>query len=110
MQQPQTAREIIESLPERFRPEKANDYSGVFHLDISGDRGGQFTVIVKNSKIDLQDGLHGEANCTVRAKDKVYEDVELGKSNPQMAIMMGKLKISNLGEMMKFIQFFKRLF
>ncbi len=37
--------------------------------------------------------MKGEAKCIVRAKASDYEDVELGRTNPQMAVMMGKIKI-----------------
>ncbi|MBS1619290.1 MAG: SCP2 sterol-binding domain-containing protein, partial [Bacteroidetes bacterium] len=38
-----------------------------------------------------------------------YADIETGKTNPQMAFMMGKIKISNLGEMMKFMGLFRKM-
>lgn len=106
---PETAREIIESLPERFKSEKAEGLDTVFHFDISGERGGQWTITLEDQKLDLKEGLHGEPKCVLKTKDSVYEDTELGRSNPQMAVMMGKIKISNIGEMMKFIPLFKRL-
>jgi putative sterol carrier protein len=46
----------------------------------------------------------------VKASDQNYEDVELGRTNAQMAVMMGKIKISDIGVMMKFINYFERLF
>ena len=38
-----------------------------------------------------------------------YEDLELGRGNPQMMFMMGKIKVTNLGEVMKFITYFNRI-
>lgn len=106
---PETAREIIESLPERFKSEKSEGVDTVFHFDIEGERGGQWTITVAEQKLDLKEGLHGEAKCVLKTKDAVYEDSELGRTNAQMAVMMGKIKISNIGEMMKFVGLFKRL-
>lgn len=106
---PETAREIIESLPGRFRADKATEIDTIFHFDISGDRGGQWTIAVVDQKIDLKEGLEGEAKCILKTTDSVYEDSELGRTNPQMAVMMGKIKISNIGEMMKFIGLFDRI-
>jgi len=107
---PETAAEIIESLKHRFRPEKAEEFSATFHFDIEGERGGKYTVRVHEQQIQVRQGHEGEATCIVRSQDSVYEDVELGRTNPQMAVMMGKIKISNIGEMMRFIGMFKRLF
>lgn len=107
---PTTAKEIIYSLEERLRPEKVEGYHCNFHFDIAGKNGGQFTVSIGDGKCSVQDGLHGSADCTVKVKDSNYEKLELGQLNPQMAVMMGKIKMSNLNAMMEFTKKFKRLF
>jgi alkylation response protein AidB-like acyl-CoA dehydrogenase len=103
------ASEIIKSLPQRLKADKAVGVNTVFHFDIEGETGGQFTAKLENGVCTVEDGLIGEAKCVVRAKATDYEDVELGRTNPQMAVMMGKIKISNLGEMMGFVNYFTRL-
>ncbi len=105
-----TAKEIINSLPNRFKADKVDeDLDIIFHFEISGDNGGDFTVAIKNKECTVTEGLYDEAKCTVKAKDKVYADVELGKTNAQMAFMMGKVKVSNLNAMLKFADCFERL-
>ena len=99
-----TAREIISSLPNRFKADKVDeDLDIVFHFEIEGDNGGEFTIHIKDKTCTVENGLIGEAKCTVKANDKVYADVELGKTNAQMAFMMGKIKVSNLNAMLKFV-------
>ena len=44
-----------------------------------------------------------------RHTDSTYEGVELGRENDQMAVMFGKIKITNLAEMMTFTGLFERL-
>ena len=108
---PKIAKDIITSLSSRYRPEKApTGYATTVHFNISGGNGGKFTVNVANGVCDVQEGHQGTAKCTVTAKDKTYEDVELGRSNPQMAVMMGKIRLSNLSEMMTFSTLFRRLY
>jgi putative sterol carrier protein len=97
-----TAREIIESIPERFKPEKAGDLSATIHMDVSGDDGGQFTVVVKDGAITLYEGLIGDCTSSLRGKSKDFVDVEIGKLNPAMAIMFGKAKVTNLNELLRF--------
>lgn len=105
-----TAREIISSLPKRFRADKVDeDLDIVFHFEIAGDDGGEFTVNIKDKTCTVEEGLVGEAKCTVKANDKIYADVELGKTNAQMAFMMGKIKVSNLNAMLKFVDCFERV-
>lgn len=108
---PEIAREIVLSLQDRFRPEKLEEgFETVFHFDIEGKNGGQFTAVVENGGFKISEGLQGEPKCTVKTSDSVYEEIELGKRSPEMAVMMGKIKISNLNEMLKFTKLFRRLF
>jgi len=104
------ASEIVRSIPKRFKKKKvAPDYETRIHFTIKGDRGGKFTVEVKDGVCSVQEGLIGEPKCTVKTKDKVYEAIEMGKKNAQMAFMMGKIKISDIGELTQFIKLVKKL-
>lgn len=106
---PEKASEILKSLPARFKADKAEGFDAIFHFDISGSNGGQFTVTVKDKTCTVTDGHQGEPTCKVTTQDSVYEDVELGRTNPQMAVMMGKIKINNIGAMMRFAGLFERV-
>ena len=99
---PQNAREIIETIPERFIPERAKDMEAIIHMDISGENGGQFTVLVKDGICKLESGLNHEPTSFLGGKDTDFEDVEFGRTNPAMAIMMGKAKTKNLNELLRF--------
>lgn len=105
---PQTAAEILQSLPKRFLPEKAGDWETIFHFDISGPEGGPFTVNIKKGRCTVEPGITGEAKCTVTVSDKVYQDIELGKMKAEVAFMTGKIRMSDLGEMMQFTKVFQR--
>lgn len=104
---PSTAREMVFSLPQRLREDKVDDNAlHRFHLVLDGPTGGNFTVTLKDKKVDVSEGLVDEPTCEIKAKATDFEDLELGKSNPAMMFMMGKIKVSNVGEVMKFIQYF----
>lgn len=107
---PKTAKEIIYSLPNRLKTDKVDGSAeSVFHFKLDGPTGGQFTAVLKDKKVEVSDGLNGDATCVITAKASDYEDLELGRGNPQMMFMMGKIKVSNLGEVMKFVTYFNRL-
>ena len=103
-----TARQILESAPHRFRPEKANDLHLVFHFIISGDENFKFTLIVDHGACELIEALNGTPSCVVTTTAKTYIELETGQANPQMALMLGKIKVSNISEMMKFAKCFRR--
>jgi acyl-CoA dehydrogenase len=105
-----TAKEIIYTLPERFKSDKVDDHVlHVFHMKLDGETGGEFTIDVKDKNVIVQDGLVGEPTCVITAKATDYEDLELGRGNPQMMFMMGKIKVTSLSEVMKFITYFERI-
>ncbi len=107
---PETARDIIFSLPNRLKTDKIDEtVESVFHFKLDGETGGEFTAHLKNKTVIVSEGLVGQASCEIKAKASDYEDLELGRGNPQMMFMMGKIKVSNLGEVMKFITYFSRI-
>lgn len=101
-----TAKEIVLALPSRF---KGGDDNGLFHFKLEGETGGEFTVTVGNGTCTSVEGLEGEPDCVISAAATDFEDAELGRVNKQMAVMMGKIRISNLGAMMKFLTMFNDL-
>lgn len=109
MEKPETARDIVFSLKERFQPEKADPgYEAVFHLILHGERGGEFTVRVEDGKTTVTEGLQGVPVCKVETTDKTYEDVEWGRTNAQTAFLFGKIKVSDIGAMLEFTPLFRR--
>ena len=108
-EKPSIARAIILALPSRLKKEKAANISGIYHFDISGPNGGKYSVMLDAGNCEILEGFHGEAKCLTEVEDTVYEGIELGKSNPQEALMTGKLKVSNIMEMMTFGGLFKKL-
>lgn len=103
-----TAKQILESAPRRFRPEKAEGIELCVHFEIKGPEDFSCTINVNNGKCTLETGLINTPNCVVKTTEKVYTDLETGKANPQMALMMGKIKVSNISEMMKFSKLFRK--
>lgn len=101
-----TAKEIVLALPSRLKAEEAAGQSGTFHFVLEGETGGEFTVNVAEGQCTVTEGLSGEADCVISGLATDFEDAELGRVNRQMAVMMGKIKITNLGAMLKFIGMF----
>lgn len=106
---PQTAKEIILSIPLRVKKDKAASYSTIFQFDIAGENGGQFTLVVDNGIARIEDGLNGTPECIVTTDAKIYEDIELGKMDPTMAFMSGQIKVTNIAAMMQFSKYFYRI-
>jgi putative sterol carrier protein len=106
---PETAKEIIESIPLRIKKDKVGSTNLVFHFDLEGETGGQFSVKIKEGNCTVHPEFIETPDCIITALASVYEDVELGRLGPEIAIMSGKMKISNLGAMMGFVKLFHRI-
>jgi len=104
-----TFKEITDSIPSRFRKEKAEGVSTLFHFDIVGNDGEPFTVVIHKNQCAFEKGLHGTAQCVVKTSAANYVKLETGELNPQLALMTGKVKVSNIAEMIRFSKLFRKI-
>ena len=100
------ARDFIYKLPSKISPSAIEGHDTTFHFDLEGDGGGQYTVRVADNKVLVSDGLLGDASCTIRAKEEDFAKLINGELNPMMAVLTGKVKITNQGEMMRYAKIF----
>ncbi len=95
-------KEFLLHLTEKVNTHALEGLSTCFHFDLEGEEGGQVTVLVENGSMKTSEGLNGTPTCIIKAKADDLKKVFKGELNPMMAILTGKLKISNQSEMMKF--------
>ena len=101
-----TSREFLYALPAKVNPAAIEGLQTIFHFDLDGDAGGQYTIRVEGGKVEVTDGLTGEPACVVRASGENFVSLAKGDLNPMMAILTGKVKISNQGEMLRYAKIF----
>ena len=100
------AKEFILDLPNKVSPSAIEGLTTNFHFDLSGDGGGQFTVKVDDGQLSVAEGFEGDPKCKVAAGVSDLTGVIKGTVNPMMAVLTGKIKISNQGELMKYAKIF----
>lgn len=97
-----TSKEFLLNLPQKVNAHALEGLSTVFHFDLEGEEGGQVTINVNLGHMSVEEGLVGEPSCKINAKEEDFKKLLKGELNPMMAILTGKLKISNQIEMTKF--------
>ena len=84
----------------------------IFGFDISKTKGGKvvasYEIDLKNGQGNVKKSKPAKADATFTMTDDDFEAVCLGKLNPQMAFMQGKMKIK--GNMAKASKFTPDLF
>jgi NAD(P)-dependent dehydrogenase (short-subunit alcohol dehydrogenase family)/acyl dehydratase/putative sterol carrier protein len=87
-------------LPEVFLPERAKGWNAAIHFDIGG--ADPWTVLVQDGTCRTVRGKEGDSTCVVTVDAETYAAVIKGELKPDKAFMSGKIKATNLGDMMKF--------
>jgi putative sterol carrier protein len=101
-----TAIDFLEKLPSKVQKDAIEGLETTFHFNLEGDGGGQITLALRNGELVTSSGLDGEADCVINSQASDFLKVVTGELNPMMAILTGKLKISNQGEMLKYAKIF----
>lgn len=100
------AKTFLESLPFKVKPEVMEGLSTVFHFDLSGEEGCELTLQLINGQLQALPGLVGEPKCIIRASGTDFMRLISKDLNPLAAILTGKIKVSNQGEMIKYAKIF----
>jgi len=98
---------VFESMPAAFQAEAAAGVDTVFQYHISGDNGGEWHCIIKDSTCTVEAGTHAKPVCILKMGDADFLDLMNGKLPAMQAYTSGKLKIE--GDIMK-SQLIEKLF
>lgn len=96
------AKEFLLNLPEKANKDVLEGHNTRFHFILSGDDGGEVTMTIQDGELTAEEGLVGEPKCVVKSSATNLEKLIKKDLNPMMALLTGKLKISNQSEMLKY--------
>ena len=92
-----TIKETFDALQNRFKADKAADTDAVIQWEISGDGGGTWHAVIKDSTCTINEGPASNPHLTLQLSVQDWLDMNEGKKTRQMLFMTGKLKLK--GEM-----------
>ena len=89
-----TAEELIVTMPEYFRPEKAKGENAIIQFKLSGEGGGDWYAIIKDGTCTVEKGVSESADATIMMKASDYVKLATGKLGGMRAFLTGKVKTS----------------
>ena len=85
-------REFFEkALPARFKPEKTVGINVITQLNVTGPEGGNWTVIVKDQKLQVTEGTHATPTLTLKMNENDFMELVNGKLSAEKAFFTGKV-------------------
>ena len=87
-------KEVFSMMPEAFNAAAAQGLDAIFQLDISGEGGGNWNVVIKNGTCQIYEGSHESPNVTLTMSAETWLDIVNRELNGMQAFLSGKLKAS----------------
>lgn len=89
----QTPKQFFEeALPERFNPEKAKGIDVTAQVNITGPDGGNWTVIIKDQKLQVTEGTHPAPSLTLKINEKDLMDIVNDNLSAEKAFFTGRIQ------------------
>ena len=88
-----TPKEFFDTvLPSRFKPDKAKGIDVTVQVNLTGPNGGDWTVIIKDEKIEVKNGIQPSPKLAIGMTDANFMDLINDKLSAQKAFFTGKIK------------------
>lgn len=103
-----TIQDLMDALPEAFVAEKAAGVDSSVQFLLSGDKGGDWLVTIRDQQCGVTRERSTSARLTVEADAQDVLDMFLGSLDPMRAYMRGKVRFQgDMGLAMKLTNLFK---
>ena len=92
MMETQTPKDFFENtLPARFKPEKAVGINVIAQLNITGIEGGSWTVTIKDQKLQVTEGTYPSPSLTLKMNENDFMDMVNKKLSAEKAFFTGRV-------------------
>jgi putative sterol carrier protein len=88
-----TVSEMISGMPQYFVPEAAAGLNVTMQLELAGDGGGQWHLIVADKTLKINEGQAINPNMTLMMAASDYLAIVNGQANAMQMFMQGKVKV-----------------
>ena len=93
MMEVKSPREFFDNaLPTRFKPEKAKDIEVITQVNITGPDGGNWTVTIKDQKLQVVEGISTSPSLTLKMNENDFMDLVNDKLSAEKAFFTGRIQ------------------
>jgi len=85
-------KEVFDKMPEVFNLSAAQGLDAVFQYEITGEGGGNWSVIVKDGACQVEEGTHDSPTVTLTMSGETWLGMVNKQVNGMQAFMGGQLK------------------
>jgi putative sterol carrier protein len=84
--------EVFDRMPQVFNADAAQGLDVVFQYEITGDNGGNWSVVIKDGACQVSEGIHGSPSVTLTLSGDTWLGIVNKETNGMQAFMSGDLK------------------
>jgi putative sterol carrier protein len=99
-----SARYLIGTMPQIFRPERAKGVRTVIQFVLSGQGGGNWYVTIQDGTCRVTEGVSQTAEATIRMDAADYVALVTGRLGGMRAFLSGRVKVSGDASLLKRMQ------
>ena len=85
-------REVFNRMAGAFNAKAAQGVDAVFQFNITGDDGGLWNIVIKDSSCEIQEGSHDSPSVTLTMSGETWLAIVNKETSGIQAFMTGKLK------------------
>ncbi|NNG06364.1 MAG: SCP2 sterol-binding domain-containing protein [Desulfobacteraceae bacterium] len=85
-------KETFDNMASVFNPSAAAGLDAVFQYEITGEGGGNWTVIIKDGACEIKEGTHDSPTTTLSMSAETWLAIVNKQLNGMQAFMSGQLK------------------
>jgi multimeric flavodoxin WrbA/putative sterol carrier protein len=101
-QEAQTAREMLQAMPQALNADAARDLTATYQFEVSGDEAFTAHIRIVNGQAAYQDGPAAKPDAIIRTPADVWLAIAQGKLDGAQAFMAGKYQVEgDLGLLMR---------
>lgn len=89
-----TINDLVELLIRSFQADRAKGIEAAIQVHLSGEKGGDYGVVIKDQSCTANPGILPSANMKLEAEAQDILDMYDGKLDPMKAFMQGRLRVT----------------